>query len=286
MTKVDKLKKKHNIVFGGGLHYDYVKDFIRIHNHVLISTQYNNHYDKLNIKCNKCESITSISFKTFSKRISNSKKCKKCFGLSLKLDFNVILKEAKNRGHIVLSKISDYKLAKSKLRFKCQDNHVFMATWDKYYSNPIRSPRSNGCSECGHKKNSLNGAYNYKGFKPVRLWIRNRLKDWKKKSLQAHNYRCFITGEQGKMEVHHTENFSNIFYMELSRLDLPNYITIGEYSSSQLLRLEKAIHKAHKKIGIPMLKEKHKQFHHIYGNRNNTYKQVLEFKNNYRLGVF
>lgn len=283
--KILQLKKKHNIENGKGLHYEYVKDYIDLFGYTLIDKLYEGQHKKLDIKCNDCDSISNISLKSFFRRMLKSSKCKTCIGLELKLDWNVVLNEAKKRGHTVLSDSSDYKLAKSKLRFKCENNHIFMATWDKYSTNPKRSHRSNGCGECGRLKNSLSGAYNYKGNKSVRLWIREHLQEWKRRSLLEHGNKCFITDKSGDVIIHHATNFDLIFSNELNRLELPSNITIGEYTEKQLFKLEKAIHKAHIETGVPMLKKIHIQFHMIYGKTNNTMTQVLEFKNNYILGV-
>lgn len=86
-----------------------------------------------------------------------------------------------------------------------------------------------------------------KGFK-MRLWIRA--------CLERDDFTCQITGQRGgKLAVHHINNFAD--YPEL-RTSLEN--------------------------GITLSKEVHIEFHHIYGNKNNTREQLEEFISQKKLG--
>lgn len=74
---------------------------------------------------------------------------------------------------------------------------------------------------------------------------------WRKSCLERDNFTCQKTGQQGgKLEVHHINNFAE--FTEL-RLSIEN--------------------------GITLSKETHKEFHHIYGRKNNTLGQLIEYLN-------
>lgn len=74
---------------------------------------------------------------------------------------------------------------------------------------------------------------------------------WRKSCLIRDNFTCQKTGQiGGKLEVHHINSFAE--FPEL-RLSLEN--------------------------GITLSKESHKEFHHIYGRKNNTLEQLQEYLN-------
>lgn len=78
-------------------------------------------------------------------------------------------------------------------------------------------------------------------------------KYWRKECLKRDNFTCQKTGQSGgELAVHHINNFAD--FPEL-RFEISN--------------------------GITLSKEVHKQFHKIYGKRNNTQEQMLEFITSY-----
>lgn len=281
---------KHKIGFGsfrqgsrcyycshGNFTMDDVLSKLRRENYTLLDPEnYETSNSRIKLRCSKGHEYETI-FKAFTR----GARCKKCLANLLRLDFNVIINEAKKRGHTVLSQSKDYRVAKSKLKIKCQDGHIFETTWDAYFHKVKKSKRSNGCRECGRIKNSLTGNYNYKGFRPVKLWARTKLFDWKKAAMERANYTCSISSKTGRLEIHHPENFSKLFYKAIDISELPDMPYLKDYTDKQLLNLEATLIGLHEKEGIPMLKHIHKLFHHIYGNQNNTMEQVKEFKKNY-----
>jgi len=91
------------------------------------------------------------------------------------------------------------------------------------------------------------------GITPLNFKIRNSLemKFWKKACMGRDNFTCQKTGIRGgKLVVHHINNFAD--FPEL-RTSISN--------------------------GITLSKESHIEFHKIYGFRNNTKEQLLEFLN-------
>ena len=92
------------------------------------------------------------------------------------------------------------------------------------------------------------------GINPINDTIRKSLeyKNWRKECLLRDNFRCQKTGiSGGYLEVHHINNFSD--FPEL-RFVINNGITLSKIS--------------------------HKEFHKIYGFKNNTREQLIEFLNN------
>jgi hypothetical protein len=258
-----------------------IKNFAKKHNYQVIGNNYKNQESKLNFKCAKGH-IYKVSYKTFKKRINKGSSCKQCYITTTRSGIEVVREEATKRNHVLLSK--KYIRAKAPLKFKCEKGHFFTTSWDKYRSNPIRSPRSNGCKECGRLKNSLKGAYNYKGYKLVRQWAREKLFDWKKEALEDAGYTCFVSGKQSnRLEIHHVENFSKIFDKAIKELKLQDHKYLSTYRNQELLDLEVRIRELHKVKGVVLLKHVHKLFHDKYGKENNTWEQLIAFKNEYPL---
>ncbi len=89
------------------------------------------------------------------------------------------------------------------------------------------------------------------GISPENNKIRGNLKYqiWVKLVFKRDNYTCKKTSQYGgKLTAHHIKNFAQ--YPEL-RFDINNGITLSF--------------------------ESHKEFHNIYGKRNNTQEQLIEF---------
>ena len=97
--------------------------------------------------------------------------------------------------------------------------------------------------------------YNWKGgITPLNNKERNTQEGilWRKACMERDNFTCAKTGQRGgKLVVHHINNFA----------DFPELRTSIEN-------------------GITLSIEAHKEFHKIYGKKNNTVQQLLEFIKN------
>lgn len=148
-----------------------------------------------------------------------------------------------------------------------------------------------GCVFCGIEKNAerFKGEKNpaWKGgIANLSEYLRQTLYDWKQYSLEAFDFKCFVTGEQGKLEIHHVKPFHEIRDKVISDLGFPIYESIGDYSTEQLELMVKEINHAHKNLlGVPLLKNIHKYFHKIYGYQT-TIENLNEFKLRYLSGEF
>lgn len=92
------------------------------------------------------------------------------------------------------------------------------------------------------------------GITPENLMIRTHTVYllWRKACMERDNFTCQKTGIRGgRLQVHHINNFAE--FPEL-RTSIENGITLSEKA--------------------------HKEFHHIYGIKNNTREQLVEFLNN------
>lgn len=95
------------------------------------------------------------------------------------------------------------------------------------------------------------------GITPENLKIRHSLETrlWHKACFERDNFTCQKYGTSGgKLQVHHINNFAD--FPEL-RFSIDNGITLSERA--------------------------HREFHHIYGRKNNTQEQLDEFLNNDRI---
>lgn len=107
-----------------------------------------------------------------------------------------------------------------------------------------------------HRKNmSGENHWNWKGgINPINDSIRKSIeyKLWRKAILERDNFTCQKTGKRGgKIRAHHINNFSE--KKEL-RFAIDNGVTLSEYS--------------------------HREFHKIYGRKNNTLEQLQEYLSN------
>jgi len=128
------------------------------------------------------------------------------------------------------------------------------------------------------------------GLTPLITYFRAILYEWKLDSLKKYNYKCALTNTNDKdLEIHHAkENFSDIVYETLNKLNLPIYENMMQYSDDELKNINKLFIELHNQygLGIPLKKNIHKLFHTIYGLTNNTEEQFVEFKNKFFNGDF
>lgn len=137
---------------------------------------------------------------------------------------------------------------------------------------------------CGCLKDlSLEKHPNWKGgVSAVSKYLRRNIDEWIQVSLKATNYKCVISGEKGKLVVHHSNEehpFYAIMQESLQLTQLPIYSTIGQYTEDELTFLKETCLDLHFKygLGIPLKPELHEEFHHTHGFTNWTSEGFREF---------
>jgi len=187
------------------------------------------------------------------------------------------------RNLLTVEEVADFRSPKGEIlwKFKCDCGNFTYVTRDKFMSSHTKS--------CGCLKDlSLEKHPNWKnGVTPISKLLRRNLEKWKQKSLQATDYKCYITNEYGKLVIHHA-NEKHPFHMIVQETfkitGLSVHLTISYYSAEEIELLIEVCLKLHFKygLGIPLKKELHAEFHQTYGFLDWSNKDFEEFVNKKR----
>lgn len=189
----------------------------------------------------------------YSTKYMNIKNCEKLNPFSWKNKYtidNIKLWLKRNNLDDKYELLSDtYIDAHTNLKFYCKiHNKITYATWNNASKYKI-------CYDCGLDKRSGENAPNYNPdlTQEERDLKRNYIgKDniarWRNSVFERDNYRCVCCGEKGRINAHHKDGWH---WCKERRIDIDNGVTLCE--------------------------EHHKEFHKIYGNKNNTEEQFNEF---------
>lgn len=147
------------------------------------------------------------------------------------------------------------------------------------------------CPRCVREDLRGENNNNWKGGVTVlNQYLRSQTFDWVADCLKRSGYKCFISGVNRELEVHHVKPFHEIRDDVIEELDFPIYQTMGEYSQDQLNKFSDLIKEKHDTTaGIVMNKYLHDLFHSIYGqgiNRKIGIDEVIEFKADYLSGKY
>lgn len=235
---------------------------------------------KLKFKCKKHDDIEQyISYQNLLKSdypckicrqiVINSKNSKSFFDLKdyfIKNGLNPIFSENEIGG------------CNKKMKFTCS-KHIEIIQEISYNS---LSVTKNGCKLCFDKTGRNSHAWKG-GITPLVRNMRSKLKEWSLNRLKESKYTCGLSGNVGgKLVVHHIKNFHTILEEVLLKLDLKIYYDISNYSPDELFRIKNKLIELHESCESIVLCEKlHKLFHKLYGNKNNTIEQFIEFKKRY-----
>lgn len=229
----------------------------------------------------KVEYICSCGRTTSSKVcdvINKGTKCYECGkedgAKKRKRSFEEINKIYEENGCILLSEYEEYHNSESLLKFKCKCGNIDLKSFVSFKLTPK-------CSKCNIVHNG-NSHYCWKGgISPLHEYLRKTIYPWKIDSLKKYNYTCDISGKNNNLIIHHLYNFSDILKETLDIVKLPIYKNISAYTQEELELIKSTCLKLHYKygLGICLTEDLHKEFHSIYGKRNNTLEQYLEFKN-------
>jgi hypothetical protein len=187
-------------------------------------------------------------------------------------DFEYVKEVFDSKGYTLLA--TEYINCKQYLPYICSCGEYNETTFDA-----ILNSDKLYCNKCKGKYISGENHPNWNGgISEVTHYLREHIVDWKRRSMEACGYKCMITGEK-YIEVHHLHPFHLILEEIASIVDFEIKQKIGEHTSEELDLLEKLCIDLHNKygLGICLSPTIHRQFHSIYGNRNNTVEQFISF---------
>lgn len=199
-------------------------------------------------------------------------------GNALRFNIDTVIESFENKGLQLLD--FEYENASQKLRYICskhpniiQEATLALVRVAKYV-----------CPFCAIENSKYKNNPRWNGLNNLKYYLRGCINDWKSKSLQLYNYKCAITEEKRKLEIHHLHPFIEIVKETLEITKLPLYEKVDDYTFDELVLLRNTCIDLHEKYGpgIPIKQKIHKFFHKTYGFFNNNIEQFLEFvENNY-----
>lgn len=281
--------------------YDYVKSYFNQYGYVLISKEYHNISEKLDVIC-PVGHHTQMTLNNFK---NNKRRCKFCAG-NVTLPIEYIKKEASKEGYSILD--NTYHNNHEQLNCICPEGHVIKIQW-KHFQEGIRCPicfgkeklaqqkveqifKEHGCKLLGKYKNyDTKVKYQCSCGNVAYGYIGNIRKDIK--------CGCGRTSNSGENSPHWNPNKTQ--EERISQRGYPEYYDwrksifkrddyncqccgkhghrlnahhLYNYSDHKDLRIDI-------NNGITLCKECHKKYHSIYSVRNNTPQQFLEFTQKY-----
>ncbi len=125
------------------------------------------------------------------------------------------------------------------------------------------------------------------GYEDLDKYIRMNIVDWKKRSMDACEYKCVLTGEKFDV-IHHIHGVNLILQETLDMLNIGIRDSIEDYSQNELESILHTFLLIQDKypLGVCLSENVHKLFHSIYGYGNNTEEQWNEFEQNYKNGIY
>lgn len=248
--------------------------------YTLLETNYINSRQKLKYTCklhpNEQQSITYGDFHSGSGcRFCGNENTAK----SQKLSIDYMSKKLEESDCLLIHK-QDIENCSQKIKFICNKHPNIIQ--ESFFHNIING---HGCKYCRIDKNTGENHSNWKGgITPLHNYLRQRIGDWKYKSLVASDFKCMFTGENnGNLVVHHLLGFNLILKKVMEELDLPIYQEISKYSIEELYNIENIIvHEHNKLLGVCLNPDIHELFHNEYGRGSNTPEQWNKFVEKYK----
>lgn len=200
-------------------------------------------------------------------------------------NYQMAYEEFAKRGFILLPQ--DFISSALPLKYICPKHPNIIQT--KTLNNLIfgRNSENQMCHYCYLESIHGEGSPVWKGgISSLNAYLREFIKEWKKKSMENCNYKCVITGDKFDV-IHHLYSFNKILQEILIELNMPIYSTINEYTTEELELLQIKIEQKHKEypLGVCLSKNIHNLYHRLYGD-DNTPEQFEEFKDRYNNGEF
>ena len=221
------------------LTFEEVKQYFEDNGCKLLEKEYINSQTKMKYMC-VCGDILKIKYSHFR----DGGRCKKCGLEKRKFSFEYVKQLFKDNGCTLLEK--EYKNCDIKMKYICSCGNISKITFYSF-------KQGHRCKKCGLEKISGKNNYNYNCNLTNEDRINKRdysgYHKWRRGVYSKDDYTCQKCSQRGVfLNAHHIENYSS--NKEL-RIDIDN--------------------------GITLCKGCHKEFHKIYGKKNNNQTQLDEF---------
>lgn len=253
-----------------------VKKEFEKRNYTLLDTSYNDSKIKLKYICKEHPDI--IQEITFAS-LKSGQGCKICGKISSikkrSYTYEFALNEFLKRDLELLEEKESYINAKAKMKYRCKYHPEFIQ--EIALSTLLYGV---GCKYCGFEKLSKSNSVNWKGgITHLSFYLRSKISQWRQDTLRKYNYKCIISGETKNLIVHHLYPFYQILHETLEIANINIKTIINEYTDNELKLLEKICLELHNKygLGIVVSKKLHKDYHKIYGHKNNNIINFYEF---------
>ena len=222
---------------------EYIKGYFEEQGCELLEKEYKGSRIKMKYRCS-CGDISKMSFGNFKAGY----RCKRCGYKKSREKQKLMLKYIKNyfEEHKCVLLETEYINCKTKMRYICNCKNINKISFSNFQ-------KGRRCKKCGIEKTpgENNHNYNFNLTNEERLLSRNysEYSTWRTNVYERDDYTCQKCFQKGvHLNAHHIEN----------------------YSSNKKLRINK-------NNGITICKSCHKEFHKIYGRKNNTRQQLDEF---------
>lgn len=147
------------------------------------------------------------------------------------------------------------------------------------------------CQVCYRNKFRGENSSNWTGgygtiAKSVREFLYSK---WTFPSLELYGFKCVLSGATECLEVHHLNgNFHLILEESLYELGFQEKKKLSDYTPDELFCLNSLVLEKHEKLGlgVPLERKIHKLFHKLYGSKNNTKEQFVEFSRRFKNNEF
>jgi len=235
--------------------------------------EYNGSLQKIKCLCTHHISEESL-YLSYNQVVNNNIKCKYCNRdkriMNLKEKYDSI-DDYFNINNLMLT-INKGTYVKERLNLNADVELTFICTEHIHYGEQRilnRSFRFNGnpCRYCAKKQISGQNHYRWNGgLSNLSEFLRGKINKWKFDSLKNNNFKCFITGLEGNLVVHHVKPFSEIVKETVNELSLPSHQNISHYSENELNEISKLCIRKHYEygLGIPLDSNIHDLFHEEY----------------------
>jgi len=234
----------------------------------ITSEEYVQSHGKLDLLCTIC----GYEWKATWTDLSQGKGCP-CCSKVMRQTLEQARERLKGISPTITIMSKEYHNARKNLDVRCEIcGHEWKATWDNLF-------HGKGCPKCDEERRKGSTSSSWKGgITPVKNYLRGAVFQWRKDSMRECKYKCVITGNNFD-HIHHIHNFSSIVYETFDICGIPLKPKVIDYTEQELLQLSIVCNYLHDEYGLGkcLTKELHKEFHSIYGYRNNTLKQFEEF---------